>query len=245
MGTILTLKLDRNEKIYRTIPKKWLFEMFETGKNALARPSLWDDPFENLLLRSLVNLNGETGRFSFANDLYGQCWTLQGYSDAMWRIYSPDKTGIRIRTTVGQLLDSLSGPDKTFDPVSCFIGKVQYLTEAKLNKFVSSHFHDGLGTDGRNIAETLLVKRNAFSHEKEVRVIYFSPSDTNPTHDLYFHDFDCHRLLDQIMVHPQLTDSEAEALKNEIRSKTGFKGKILHSQLYRLPKGFTVKIHAT
>jgi hypothetical protein len=221
-----------------------LLEMFENHKNCLARPQLWHDTFENLLLRSPVEIDGKLGSFGFANDLYGQSWTLEGYSDAMWRIYSSDQKGIRIRTTIGKLLDSLSAPDKTHDATSCFIGKVEYLDERKLRRFASEHFLNGIGADGKKVAQTLLVKRNAFRHEKEVRLIYYSPTPTEPHAHIYCHNFDCHHAIEQIMVHPQLTDQEAQVLIAGIKTVTGFKGELLQSGLYRLPKSFKATIRS-
>lgn len=46
--------------------------------------------------------------FGFRSDFYGQCWTLKSTSDAMWRIYSPKKDAVRVRTTIRKLAESLS-----------------------------------------------------------------------------------------------------------------------------------------
>ena len=237
-----TKPLTRNTKIYRTLPLRRLLAMFASKQNGLARPRLWEDTFENLLLTSLVDINGSTGNFSFANDLYAQCWTLESYSDALWRIYSADQKGIRIRTTVGKLLDSLSAPDAVHNPISCFIGKVEYLKESELKKFASKHFLNGIDTDGENVAETLLAKRKAFQHEKEVRLIYRSPTTTDNKDDIYLHGLDCHKTIDRILVHPQLAEMEAQVLIKGISAVTSFKGEISQSKLYRLPKGFKVVI---
>ena len=43
----------------------------------------------------------------FKENLYGQCWTKTRESDAMWRIYSPNKNGVRIMTTPRKLLTAL------------------------------------------------------------------------------------------------------------------------------------------
>src|SRR4051812_47610614 len=135
-GTIISSTLSRDDKIYRIIPLRWLLEMFAEGKNGLARPMLWDDTFENLLQGS-INGDGKIESFGCADDLYAQSWTLTGYSDALWRIYSPDQKGVRIKTTVGTLLDSLNAPDNSRNSVSFFIGKVQYLSELKLRRFAA------------------------------------------------------------------------------------------------------------
>ena len=80
-------------KSTRFSKREYFFELFEGRKNALVLPSKWQDPFENVILNAVVRTaSGESGKFSFHEDIYGQCWTLHTASDAMWRIYS-DKEG--------------------------------------------------------------------------------------------------------------------------------------------------------
>ena len=75
---------------------KRLLELFQTRHNVLVAPEKWDDPFENFILKSdRVSRRG----------WYGQCWTWQRASDAMWRIYSGDKNGVRMRSTPAKLLE--------------------------------------------------------------------------------------------------------------------------------------------
>lgn len=92
----------------------------------------------------------------------------------------------------------------------------------------------------QTIAETLLVKRMAFEHEKEIRLIYFENQRSQS--DLYFYPFDPHEMIDQIMIDPRMTEGDADALKAEIQSRTFFKGTILRSLLYAPPKGFILPI---
>lgn len=81
---------DYSTKIYRIFSTNRLIELFEKKENALVKPELWDDPFENFILKI-----PEKGSKSKPNKRgYGQCWTLNFESDAMWRIYSPDKKGL-------------------------------------------------------------------------------------------------------------------------------------------------------
>ena len=49
----------KSKYIYRTISFSRLVEMFETKQNTLLSPSLWDDPFENFILKAPFDLNGE------------------------------------------------------------------------------------------------------------------------------------------------------------------------------------------
>ena len=187
-------------RIYRTINRQRLFEMFENNKNTLVRPRCWKDKFENLALNSTILINGEKADFDFKDDVYCQCWSTSNASDAIWQIFSEGKDGIRIRSTVGTLLDSLIAETNVYPSISCFIGRVEYMTDGQLRQFAESHFKWGLGSDGKAIAETLLIKRNAFIHEKEVRLIYLSQDHTPIEKDCHHYTVDPHNLIDQIMI---------------------------------------------
>jgi hypothetical protein len=79
--------------IYRIFSIDRFVELARTRQNVLVSPYKWDDPFENFLLRCPVrDASGRTLRMgNLAERWYGQCWTSTRESDAMWRIYSPEK----------------------------------------------------------------------------------------------------------------------------------------------------------
>ncbi len=244
-GTVLTESLKPGTRLYRTIPLSRFYELFNNRVNVLVRPKLWVDPYENLALTSPVEIGGELGEFGFHEDYYGQCWTTHSISDAIWQNYSAEEngvpTGVRIRSTVGKVLGELSkGYSPSIARIRCFIGKVRYLSDKQLVRFAATHFADGLGMggDGRLLADSLLVKRKAFKHEGEVRLIYAATDGTEPNADLFRYDIDPHAMIDQVMLHPKLPEAEVDKLKADIRMQTGFKGPVLHSQLYSRPKGF-------
>lgn len=91
----------RGQFIYRIVSVERLLQLFQTQQNTLIKPKKWDDPFENFILQSQVRIpTGEIATFGFRDQFYGQCWTLHSASDAMWRIYSPNKNAVRIRSTI-------------------------------------------------------------------------------------------------------------------------------------------------
>ncbi len=162
------------------VPRNRFFELFDEKKNALVGPTIWEDPFENFILRSPVRTAaGKTGEFAFHEDVYGQCWMLKKRSDAMWRIYSPKTDAVRVRTTVGRLIDSLCAANKGATNDSGVIGKVDYPSDFKLKKFARTVFKDGLTAEA--VARSLLRQRDAFEHEAEVRLTYIEGQ--NKKHD--------------------------------------------------------------
>lgn len=240
-GTILG-EITRRTPIYRVLSKERLFQLFSEKQNALVRPSKWEDPFENFILKAPVRLaSGEMGSFNFHNDVFGQCWTLHKTSDAMWRIYSPDRDAVRIRTTVGKLLDSLSEANVGHESDRCFIGRVTYPTEVKLRTFAQNVFKDGLRAEA--VVRSLLVKRRAFEHEKEVRLIYFETQPVVHKNGVYRYPLDPISVFNQVMIDPRLSVEGYKALKREIIDRTGMeKGNIKRSLLYKPPEGFVVSL---
>lgn len=230
---------ERGDYIYRVMPLRRLFDLFSNRQNVLVRPSKWDDPFENFILNAPARLpDGTIATFGFSNDFYGQCWTRQASSDAIWRIYSPDTKSVRVRTTIRKLLSSLQAPLGEWANELAFIGKVLYLGDKKLIEFGNGIFRDGLHS--RALAETLLVKRNAFKHEREVRLLCLEKDEG--LQDICAYPLDPHALIDQIMVDPRLPFAEVEKVREDIRKRTGFAGRIKRSLLYAPPSGMIFPI---
>ncbi len=113
------------------------------------------------------------------------------------------------------------------------------LTDKQLLGFAETVFADGLNPVA--LAETLLVKRKAFVHEKEVRLLYFEISN-KPAGDVFHYRLNPNALVDQIMIDPRLPNDKANDLKEEIKDETGFTGAIRRSLLYAPPKGMIFPI---
>ncbi len=228
-----------DEPIYRIMPIHRFLQLLEEKKLTLVRPIKWDDPFENALLNSTIETSdGETGTFSAKDSVYGQCWTFHSETDAMWRIYSHDKDGVRVSTTPRKLLTALQTAEPTHHNLKCFIGKVSYLPEINLpEKLMSVNLLD---TDGSGIAESLLYKRVEFEHENEVRLIY-SGDDNAVNSDIFQFTINPGELLDSILFDPRMEKNLRQAYLLAIKDK-GFKAEVKISTLYDAPKGLVFKL---
>ena len=101
-------KAERMWPVYRIMSLTRLFEMFEQRVNVLVKPFKWDDPFENFVAHLKGKLpTGELVEFAPRYDFYGQCWTITGGTDAMWRIYSGCKRSVRIKVRIARLFEQL------------------------------------------------------------------------------------------------------------------------------------------
>ena len=218
-------------------------DLFNTKKNTLVKTKKWEDTFENFALKSkLIFPDGTEITLDTHERLYGQCWTTSKESDAMWRIYSPDKKSVRIRTTIEKLLSSLSLANVNSSMTQECIGKVEYIPEAEITNRAKSAFStEGQITFG-SLFRSLLVKRKAFEHEREIRIIHLDWGYDLPKNDIYQYDIDTHDLIDQVMMDPRISHEEFQSIKSEIKQKTGYRGDIERSLLYRLPETLTIEI---
>jgi len=232
---------EKNQKIYRIVSIPRLLEMFDLKVNTLVKPQLWDDPFENFICASTFrNKSGNTFKFPLRNRAYGQCWTLKSESDAMWRIYAPNKDGVKIKTTIRTLYVSLKHASQNNYPnISCFIGKVDYCELDKLEKFVKDtkkiqELMKGDGRPSKGQARTLLLKLIAFEHEEEVRLLYLDPHNKGNT-DLYQYPCDPFKLIKSIIFDPRMDSRLFKICKTHLEN-LGYQGKIDQSKLYNFPQ---------
>jgi len=241
--------MKEKQRLYRVMRLEHLFSLFGDKENVLVPPAWWDDPLENFVLKSpAIMPDGEEIDWAFRDDFFGQCWTRHKASDAMWRIYSPgdkktraDQRGVRVRTTAAKLLGSLHVSAGRHADDQAFLERVRYLRQAKMAEFGDSAIRFPLNAN--DFAKTLLIKRLAFKHEREARLLFFADRNRNQFKEGRFHyPIEPHKFIEQIMIDPRVTREEAKQLKVQIQKKTGFKGKILHSKLYVLPKGFKFRI---
>src|SRR5436305_9049390 len=112
--------LSPNTPLYRYVPIESFISCVETKQLHLTKVCLWEDTWEMFHQKiPLVNANGKLHSNSTLEDFYGQCWSRDKESDAMWRIYSHSKTGVQIATSVEKFAsvqhDNL-----------CYLGNVTY-----------------------------------------------------------------------------------------------------------------------
>lgn len=230
----------QNKPVYRIMPIHRFLETLEKKQLVLVHPKKWDDPFENALLSAQIKTaDGQIGAFAAKDYIYGQCWTTQKETDAMWRIYSPDKQGIKVKTTPKRLLDALVATNPDYWELRCFIGKVTYLYQTELLEKLQKV--DWRNTDGSGTAETLLYKRKEFSHEHEVRLIYCADQNNSKKSDVHPFEILPNEMFDEVVFDPRMNTELVQAYKLAISAK-GFTNKISQSALYQPPKGLVINI---
>ena len=223
--------------IYRIFNLSYFMESFVTKTLVLSKPKSWDDPFENLFMNSPIIDKQENFLFMESrNDFFAQCWTLNSENDAMWRIYSQNKNGIKVRTTINKLFNALynsliHNENRDF---SCFIGKVKYYTKSEMLNFITKNEIDGypiLSASGKNLSRTLLIKRLEFEHENEIRIIFDSGNSVSG--DIFRFIINPYDLFDEIVFDPRMDFFTYEALRSFILGMK-YTNNVSQSDLYHL-----------
>ena len=231
-------KPSHKASIYRIVSCRRFLTMLQNSQNTLVHPRKWDDPFENFILNSPVEVPaGRLARSQIRNNVYGQCWSLHREADLMWRAYSPEKNAIKLQTTVELLLQSLLEACGRFKDISCFIGRVRYLKKEAISRIFDSV--NLIDPSGAGIAQTLLVKRYGFRSEREVRLIFLD--HTHAAYDgLFTYYFDVNQSIRAAVLDPRMPDREVEQWTSRLRA-AGYSGRLIQSALYRPPDFRTLR----
>lgn len=164
-------------KLYRIMTLPAFLNLMEVDKLDLRRICEWDDPYEVWTKSWFPEKDWSEKRDTY--NFYGFCMTRCIDSDALWRIYSPDKQGICISTTVGRIKSFLQQIDM---PIECCIADIIY-NPLEAEKFILGKIY-GQNTVGNKLNQfgpflQALIKRKAFIHEQETRLIIWDKENNN------------------------------------------------------------------
>lgn len=216
------------EYLYRITNFRHVVDVFTSRQLHLVPPSTWSDPFEALL------------RHKRSHALFAQCWCKKAVSDAMWKLYSPNHTAIRIRTTRTKLSDWAASQTEC----EAWVQDVAYKRPSRIRSqllLLSQNLKDHYTI--AEAASVLFLKRDAFEHENEVRIVCHdkrvldgdknSPSLRLPV--------DPHEFIESIMFDPLVDPAFYQACAHYLRSVVQFKRSVGKSALYRLQNQLVIE----
>ena len=222
--------------IYRIFSLDRFHELIKNNENVLVNPSKWDDPFENFFLKNPAIMPDGTpvSLSQLSNNWYGQCWTLNKDSDAMWRIYSNEKTGVRIKTTIKDLFSIFYDSTDKFATLKYLIGLVEYKSQQDIEYFLANTSFNDLADGGQphNFAKTLLIKRFEFSHENEVRLLFYDSEGNHGQNGIAQFNFPWAKIISEIALDPRLDENNYKSEKKRLVA-LGCTAPILQSELYK------------
>ena len=149
-----------SQMLYRYMSFESFVDTVQKQQLHFVHPSEFEDPLEFQYLQKMCVTDPSSYieilyRFAMIYRFYVQSWTYLPESDAMWRIYNHNNFAVRIeidRKSV-DLLDDVQAVD------------VIYTDEP--DEYIKKQANGRLITEYKNLA----IKRSAFEHEKEVRLV--------------------------------------------------------------------------
>ena len=161
------------------------------------------------------------------NDPFGcgfiNCWIIENFDlYLMWRSYSSLDKGIAIKSSIGNLIDSLDSKDKR----SIFISDVEYMD------YITGFTFDKYGGSENDLAR-FFCKRENFKQEKELRAVYYDYEmrlDSKKAPDGLKFKVSLNTLIDEIWIAPNATKEFEKNIKEIVR-KHGITKPIRRSQI--------------
>ena len=185
---------DDGDKLYRFISYERLLDIIVNGRFTFAKYKLFDDPWEGFFHKAYFKVNdNDSYSVMGENRPFIMCFTERKHSDAMWRIYSQQSSGVQISTTVSKLKNLVSDI-KGFD---CYLRTVTYDDEIMNEDFFIKNLPTSSMQD--KIIQCLFHKRKAFDHEQEARLMLYSQSDRDD--DIYHIYADPNEIIENIMLY--------------------------------------------
>ncbi|EPF2507138.1 hypothetical protein ACSL9G_003033 [Vibrio fluvialis] len=238
--------------IYRIFSLEFFEDILRTKKLTFIQPKKWEDPYE--IIGNCIKVTFETDdeqKSVIINQelppIFAQCWSATEHSDTLFRAYSrvvkdkhsqkntcPKEEGIRIKTTPRKLMQALLSKSPKNLPGDWFIGAVEYLPQDEvLNRIGNAIKGKGLAvySDPKQRARLMLLKREAFYHENEQRVL-FVPNDKDSVGEVLQIDIDPNEVFEEVFFDPRVDMFEREEREKNIK-KLGFRGNIKRSDLYQ------------
>jgi hypothetical protein len=161
--------------LYRYIPITEMWKIISSRKIDLLNPSLWKDPLESPFFNAKIWQNNRYVDTPFKNRFFAKCFTINDTSESMWKTYGTGEKLVRLKIKVGALRRLIEFNSISFEPNSFYLGRVVYLNfEDMKHLFTNGYmFEKALNLIHReDQVKTLLVKRYAYTFEKEVRLIF-------------------------------------------------------------------------
>lgn len=204
---ILSPELNEDTKLYRYVPFNRFIDFVESKQTSLSRIKEWEDTWEVPSTRVPIQIDDGPIRqdhWHFGELMYGQCWSLHEESDAMWRIYSLQKQGVVIQTSVKKFA-------LLIDIQHAALGSVFYYDDIKQAMQITRELRYERFSEA-------FVKRRAFEHEKEVRFVTAADSycfgGTLPSEGSRLTvDLDPVEFIEGIKVNPRADDQHVKVLQ--------------------------------
>lgn len=203
--------ISKDTKIFRYISFFSLLAMLEEHTMPFRKVTKFDDPWEAAIRHLMRSQPEKQDAIRLVMEkTFVSCWSLKSQkdSDALWRIYSQDKLGICIESTIGDLTSALENSHGPIDEMQGAIAPIVYENQYD---FILGNIFGRKNFDDYGDILWACNKRPAFMHEDEIRVMVISK--TIYENDIcVLREINANRLINKIWLDPRLEEWNVSAL---------------------------------
>ena len=235
----------KKKLVYKHMSLENALKTLKTQSLWFSNPEKWKDPYEKRFLNAKYTSKGNEVSFLWKERLFCTCVTQTVSSEAYWNTYSHGDIGVEFRIDREVLLNEL---EKYSSKYKIFIGKVEYMKTKDIKKDELKKIpFDPPITDAVNTnefaARLLLLKREAFHYEDEIRILLLKKNKSNGEGLALKYSCENTDLFKYILLDPNLKDYTYDVLKDVFISKYGFaQSRVFRSHLYDPTEVDTIKI---
>ena len=216
-----------NKLLFKFMPLEYALDAVDNQHLWFANPCEWPDPFESRFIQNTYKIKGVEKPYPWKGRVFCMCMTEKSTSEAYWNTYSKQDIGVSLKYKREELLQAFEDYCNRTGYMG-FIGKVCYQKTDIITGAVSSNpflFKDdgsritSLGSQDTKV-KLLLLKREAFHYEEEIRFIIVKPAVTKEK-GIYF-DYSAVPSTDMISgitLDPKLKEKTLALLKDAFVSK--------------------------
>mgnify|MGYP003318206098 CR=1 FL=1 len=216
-----------NKLLYKFMPLEYALDTIDNQHLWFANPCEWPDPFESRFIQNTFKISGHDKTYPWKGRVFCMCMTEKSTSEAYWNTYSKQEIGVSLKYKRKELLQAFKDYCNRTGFMG-FVGRVCYQRTNIITGPVSANpfmlNDDGsritsLGTQEAKV-KLLLLKREAFHYEEEIRFFIVKPSATK-VKGIYF-DYPAVPSIDMILgiiLDPKLKEKTLALLKDTFVSK--------------------------
>ena len=225
--------------LFKHMPLVYALDSLQCHRLWFATPETWSDPFEQRFYAAQYETPCGTSvmPFPWKDKVFCSCFTTRAASEAHWNRSKTDSVMLHFKRD--ELLKLLS---ELPNNLTVYIGKVQYLQTKEIQTSDLSKIpFNGQKPTKSNIddycARLLLLKRNAFMYEEEIRIMIVNKSEESVCGrkgDYFLRWNQGYELIPNVTLSPLQSDEANEKLKDFLTKNYGVK--VLISRLYKASK---------
>lgn len=215
--------VDPNSYVWRIFSCEYLLNDLRDDHMTLVMPcrDTQGDNLENPLRDALFDLDGQKYPLfkNMMSSYFTQSWSLR--NDILWDHFGTKGDKVRLKCKAGVLFERLMNISDRYYRHNYAMGKIDYHDAEQIReRYENSDFESFLDSQGLDLIETIMILRNKWIDEEEVRLLYiYQPQADNifpNTHKIHgdkgqfcSHVFDWQDVVEEYEFDPSNTYSNA------------------------------------